>query len=73
MGNYLMIASRDPFDSIEATRDYELAGGLAGDGHAVTVFLVQNGVLAARPDASSMPPFAADTTSTCSPTRAPSA
>jgi sulfur relay (sulfurtransferase) DsrF/TusC family protein len=52
MGNYLMIASRDPFDSVEATRAYELAGGLAGEGHAVTVFLIQNGVLAARRDAS---------------------
>jgi predicted peroxiredoxin len=48
MSKYLLIESRDPFDSRDALRYAELAAGLAGAGHAVTLFLVQNGVLTAR-------------------------
>lgn len=45
---YLLIESRDPFDSKEVEHDYTLAKDLAAAGHETTVFLVQNGVLAAR-------------------------
>lgn len=49
MAKYLLIESRDPFDSGDVGAFYELAAGLAQDGNEVTVFLVQNGVLPARP------------------------
>jgi predicted peroxiredoxin len=45
---YLLIQSRDPFESADAEYFYDLAAGLARGGHAVTLFLVQNGVLPAR-------------------------
>lgn len=48
MANYLLIESRDPFESNEVSRVYSLASGLAKDGNQVTLFLVQNGVLPAR-------------------------
>jgi sulfur relay (sulfurtransferase) complex TusBCD TusD component (DsrE family) len=48
MANYLIIESRDPFDSNDVANSYELAVGLAKEGNAVTLFLVQNGVLPAR-------------------------
>ncbi len=48
MGQYLLIESRDPFDSGDSQNFYDLAAGLAKDGHSVTLFLVQNGVLPAR-------------------------
>jgi sulfur relay (sulfurtransferase) complex TusBCD TusD component (DsrE family) len=48
MGQYLLIESRDPYDSGDAQNFYDLAGGLAKQGHDVTLFLVQNGVLPAR-------------------------
>jgi len=51
MAQYLIIESRDPFDSTDTRAICELAGDLAKGGHAVTVFLVQNGVLPARPGA----------------------
>jgi sulfur relay (sulfurtransferase) complex TusBCD TusD component (DsrE family) len=47
MKNYLLISSRDSFESREALALYELAASLAKEG-AVTLFLVCNGVLAAR-------------------------
>jgi sulfur relay (sulfurtransferase) complex TusBCD TusD component (DsrE family) len=46
---FLLIASRDPFGHGGTRRCYELAGQLALEGHRVTLFLVQNGVLPARP------------------------
>lgn len=46
MGSYLLIESRDPFDSADV--DYSTATGLADHGDDVTVFLVQNGVLPTR-------------------------
>src|SRR5262249_41393548 len=49
MAEFLLIESRDPFESNEVGYYCELARGLAHDGHAVTMFLVQNAVLAARP------------------------
>lgn len=48
MEKYLLIESRDPFESNEVSWLYELATGLAREGKEVTVFLVQNGVLPAR-------------------------
>jgi len=47
--SYLLIASRDPFSSAEVERFYELGLAIHREGHAVTLFLVQNGVLPARP------------------------
>lgn len=48
MARYLLVEARDPFDSADVARSYELAAGLAERGDDVTVFLVQNGVLPAR-------------------------
>ena len=48
MAKYLLIESRDPFTSNEVSRFHDLAGGLAGEGNEVTLFLVENGVLPAR-------------------------
>lgn len=53
MAKYLMIASRDPFDSNDVAHYYDLAAGLATEGNEVTLFLVQNGVLPARRSARS--------------------
>ena len=48
MAKYLLIESRDPFDSNDVAAYWDLAKGLARDGNDVTLFLVQNGVLPAR-------------------------
>lgn len=48
MDRYLLIESRDPFETNEVGRDYEMAIDLAKGGNQVTMFLVQNGVLATR-------------------------
>lgn len=53
MSQYLLIESRDSFEFGDVAYLYDLAGGLAKEGHAVTLFLVQNGVLPARPSAQS--------------------
>ena len=53
MAKYLMIESRDPFESNDVGYYYDLASGLAQDGHDVTLFLVQNAVLPARKSAKS--------------------
>ena len=47
MADYILIESRDPFDSAEAGRFLDLAEGLAKEGGEVALFLVQNAVLAA--------------------------
>jgi len=49
MSSYLLIVSRDPYTHVSATRCYELAAALAREGNRVALFLVQNGVLPARP------------------------
>ncbi|MGD9724794.1 MAG: sulfur reduction protein DsrE [Alphaproteobacteria bacterium] len=49
MARYLLIESRDPFESNDVTYYYDLAADLAQHGNEVTLFLVQNGVLPARP------------------------
>lgn len=48
MADYLLIASRDPFESNDVRPYYDLASQLKARGNDVTVFLVQNGVLPAR-------------------------
>jgi sulfur transfer complex TusBCD TusB component (DsrH family) len=48
MSKYLLVESRDPFDSNDVAFSYDLASGLAKLGHEVTLLLIQNGVLAAR-------------------------
>jgi sulfur relay (sulfurtransferase) complex TusBCD TusD component (DsrE family) len=48
MAKYLLIESRDPYDSNDTQHFYDLAQGLRKDGNDVTLFLVQNGVLPAR-------------------------
>ena len=48
MADYLLIGSRDPFESNDVTRLYALAENLAKNGRKVTLFLVQNGVFSAR-------------------------
>jgi sulfur relay (sulfurtransferase) complex TusBCD TusD component (DsrE family) len=53
VADYLLIASRDPFGSNDVPTYYDLARGLKDKGNNVTVFLVQNGVLPARPSAAS--------------------
>ena len=53
MAEYLLIESRDPFESRDVGYYYELAKGLVEAGNQVTLFLAQNGVLSARPSAHS--------------------
>jgi sulfur transfer complex TusBCD TusB component (DsrH family) len=48
MANYLLIETRDPFDSSDVEDLYDLAEGLADEANNVAVFLVQNGVLPVR-------------------------
>jgi sulfur relay (sulfurtransferase) complex TusBCD TusD component (DsrE family) len=48
MSAYLLIESLDPFESNDVKHYYELAADLEKRGDQVTLFLVQNGVLAAR-------------------------
>lgn len=48
MTKYLLIESRDPFESNDVAYYYDLATGLAQEGNPVTLMLVQNGVLPAR-------------------------
>jgi sulfur relay (sulfurtransferase) complex TusBCD TusD component (DsrE family) len=53
MAQYLLIESRDPFESKDVGYYYDLAKGLVEGGNQVTLFLAQNGVLSARPSAQS--------------------
>jgi sulfur relay (sulfurtransferase) complex TusBCD TusD component (DsrE family) len=48
MSQYVLIASRDPFTSGTTAEWYELAREYRQQGHHVTLFLIENGVLAAR-------------------------
>ena len=48
MAKYLLIESRDPFETKDVSYYYDLARGLVREKHTVTLFLVQNGVLPAR-------------------------
>src|SRR5262245_44005470 len=49
MADYLLIESRDPFEHNDVGYFYTLAADLRKAGNAVTLFLVQNGVLPAGP------------------------
>jgi sulfur relay (sulfurtransferase) complex TusBCD TusD component (DsrE family) len=55
MAQYVLIESRDPFESADVAYFYDLARALAGAGHDVSLFLVQNGVLPVRPGPRSAP------------------
>lgn len=48
MSKYVLIESRDPFDCPDTEQFAEIAKGLAANGNETTLFLLQNGVLAAR-------------------------
>src|SRR5262245_60084071 len=48
MSSYLFVESRDPFESRDTSFIGDTAKDLKQRGHDVTVFLVQNGVFAAR-------------------------
>jgi sulfur relay (sulfurtransferase) complex TusBCD TusD component (DsrE family) len=48
MAKYLLIESCDPFESRDVANWLRLAADLEKAGNEVTLFLVQNGVLAAR-------------------------
>ncbi len=51
MTRYIFIESRDPFESRDTRFVVETASALKQRGRDVTVFFVQNGVLAVRKDA----------------------
>ena len=51
MSNYIFIETRDPFTSADTRFVADNAIALKQNGHSVTVFLVQNGVLALRKEA----------------------
>jgi predicted peroxiredoxin len=51
VAEYLLIESRDPFESNDVGYYYDLAHGLVEAGDQVTLFLTQNAVFAARPSA----------------------
>ncbi len=51
MAQYLLIESRDTFESGGTNAFYALAAALARKRHSVTFFLVQNGALVARANA----------------------
>ena len=48
MDSYLLFESQGAFESAQVPLHYQLAAGLKKAGNKVTVFLVQNGVTAAR-------------------------
>ena len=51
MTSYIFIETRDPFESRDTQFIEQTATALKQRGHEVTVFLVQNGVLASRKNA----------------------
>ncbi|NPT61281.1 sulfur reduction protein DsrE [Paraburkholderia elongata] len=51
MANYLFVESRDPYGTGDTQQIGELVKGLRQRNNAVTLFLVQNGVLSTRPGA----------------------
>ncbi|MBI2986775.1 MAG: DsrE family protein [Deltaproteobacteria bacterium] len=48
MAKYLLIESRDPFDSLDSQYFPELVQGISDRGNGTVLFLVQNGVLPVR-------------------------
>jgi sulfur relay (sulfurtransferase) complex TusBCD TusD component (DsrE family) len=55
MARYVLVESRDPFESRDVTYFYGLAADLAAKGEQVTLFLVQNGALVSRKGAKGNP------------------
>ena len=53
MTKYFLIESRSPYDAKEVGNNYQLASDLAKAGNEVTLFLVENGVLATRKSSAS--------------------
>src|SRR5215469_1647259 len=49
MTKYLLIETRDPFESSDVGFCHDLARRLVAEGNQVILYLVQNGVLPARP------------------------
>ena len=49
MSGYVLVGASDAVETIDGRRLYEVGSALAKGGNEVTVFLVQNGVLACRP------------------------
>jgi sulfur relay protein TusB/DsrH len=48
MAGYVLIAARDPWDAPQNEQVFELASSLAAARDSVSVYLTENGVLAAR-------------------------
>ena len=48
MSRYLIVTSRDLYEYASSSQVLELAGALKNRGHEVTLYLIENGVLAAR-------------------------
>jgi len=48
MSRYMLISSREPFTCPSTNALYDLARELSRQGHQVTLFLVENGVMVAR-------------------------
>jgi predicted peroxiredoxin len=55
MSRYVLVETRDPFESQDVAYFYGLARDLAAMGEPVTLFLVQNGALATRKDGKGNP------------------
>ena len=55
MSKYVLVESRDPFESRDVSYFYSLAKDLAAQGEQVTLFLVQNGAFALRKDGRANP------------------
>lgn len=55
MARYVLIESRDPFETADVAYYFGLAGDLVAQGDQVSVFLVQNAALAARKGAAANP------------------
>ncbi len=53
MSNYIFIETRDPFSSTDTNFVADTAIGLRQNGHNVTIFFAQNGVLVLRNTATS--------------------
>lgn len=53
MTRYFLIESRNPWDSQQVDRNYQIAADLAKAGNEVTLFMVENAVLATRSSAKS--------------------
>jgi sulfur relay (sulfurtransferase) complex TusBCD TusD component (DsrE family) len=48
MAAYVFVETRDPYESADCANYLALVAGVRARGHDTTLFLVQNGVLAAR-------------------------